>query len=119
MFVWSAVWFVVLALDQFTEFVSGPRRDLLDLAQLLLVFGFPPLIVHTMYLEAHVPEWTGPGARLGDARAGRRCTSPRRLAVVGAMALVLRPGAGSEGRRLDWRCAGHRSSRPPAVYSAW
>ena len=59
MFLWSSVWFVVLALDQFTEFVSGPRRGLLDLAQLLLVFGFPPLIVHTMYLEARVPEWTG------------------------------------------------------------
>ncbi len=59
MFAWSAVWFVMLALDQFDEFVNGPRRNLLDLAQLFLVFGFPPLIVHTMYLEAQVPAWTG------------------------------------------------------------
>jgi len=59
MFLWSAIWFVVLALDQFDEFVSGPRRNVLDLLHLLLVFGFPPLIVHTMYLEGRVAEWTG------------------------------------------------------------
>jgi two-component sensor histidine kinase len=56
-FLLSAIWFVVLALDQFDEFLSGPRRNVLDLLQLILIFGFPPLIVHTMYLEAHVPEW--------------------------------------------------------------
>jgi hypothetical protein len=59
MFAWSAVWFVVLALDQFDEFVNGPRRNLLDLAHLFLAYGFPPLIVHTMYLEADVPSWPG------------------------------------------------------------
>ncbi len=60
LFAWSAVWFVVLALDQFSDIVSGPdQRGWLDLMQLLLVLGFPPLIMHTMYQEAHVADWTG------------------------------------------------------------
>ncbi len=97
MFLWSAVWFVVLALDQFDEFVSGPRRNVLDLAQLLLVFGFPPLIVHTMYLEGHVPEWTG-RARTWATRVLTGMYIASAVAVVGAMALVFGlvrvPGAG-------------------------
>ena len=61
LFAWSAVWFVVLALDQFSDIVSGvDQRGWLDLAQLLLVLGFPPLIMHTMFQESHVDEWTGP-----------------------------------------------------------
>ncbi|MGD9906122.1 MAG: sensor histidine kinase [Vicinamibacterales bacterium] len=70
MFLWSAIWFVVLAIDLFDEFLSGPRRNLLDVLQLVLVFGFPPLIVHTMYLEAHVPEWTGRARAWGSGVLG-------------------------------------------------
>lgn len=72
-FGWSAVWFVVLALDQFIELATGPsRRSWLDLAQLLLVFGFPPLIMQTMAQEAHVSEWTGRARTWADLtlRAG-------------------------------------------------
>ncbi|HUU33639.1 MAG TPA: hypothetical protein VMW48_06220, partial [Vicinamibacterales bacterium] len=58
LFAWSAVWFVVLALDQFSEIARGTtERGWLDLAQLLLVLGFPPLIMHTMFQEAHCDEW--------------------------------------------------------------
>jgi len=61
MFAWSAVWFVVLALDQFIDMTTGvTRRSWLDLAQLVLVFGFPPLIMHTTQREAHVAEWPEP-----------------------------------------------------------
>ncbi|MEZ5419324.1 MAG: hypothetical protein R2708_18570 [Vicinamibacterales bacterium] len=60
LFGWSAAWFVVLSFDQFIDMATGSsRRGWLDTAQLVLVFGFPPLIMHTMYREAHVPEWTG------------------------------------------------------------
>ena len=60
LFAWSAVWFVLLALDQFSDIVSGSsQRGWLDDLQLLLVMGFPPLIMHTMYQEAHVDDWTG------------------------------------------------------------
>jgi hypothetical protein len=87
MFAWSAVWFVVLALDQFDEFVNGPRRNLLDLAQLFLVFGFPPLIVHTMYLEAHVPVWTGRAKAVATA-VFRAMYVVTPLAAATAIALV-------------------------------
>jgi hypothetical protein len=98
MFAWSAVWFVVLAFDQFDEFVNGPRRNFLDLAQLFLVFGFPPLIVHTMYLEAHVPSWPGRARTWATGvLAGMYVATP--LALTMAMSLVFelvrveRPGA--------------------------
>lgn len=87
MFAWSTVWFVVLALDQFDEFLNGPRRNSLDLLQLLLVFGFPPLIVHTMYLEAHVAEWAGRARAIGTAvLRGMYLAAP--LGAAGALALV-------------------------------
>lgn len=63
-FGWSALWFVVLTLDQFTDMTQGPSRQRgLDLVQLILVFGFPPLIMQTMYQEANVPAWTSPARR--------------------------------------------------------
>ena len=106
MFLWSAVWFVVLALDQFTEFVSGPRRGLLDLAQLLLVFGFP-----AAHRPHHVPRGPRagvdrPGARVGDARARRHVHRGTGRARRGDGAGV-RGGAGARARRLDRRLAGH------------
>jgi Histidine kinase len=61
LFAWSAFWFVVLALDQFIDMTTGDhRRGWLDLLQLGLVFGFPPLIMHTTQREAHVREWPEP-----------------------------------------------------------
>lgn len=58
LFAWSAVWFVVLGLDQFFDMATNATsRGWLDLAQLVLVFGFPPLIMHTMYQEAHCAVW--------------------------------------------------------------
>jgi two-component sensor histidine kinase len=88
MFAWSAIWFVVLALDQFDEFVSGPRRNVLDLGQLLLVFGFPPLIVHTMYLEGRASEWTGAG-RAWATRILVGMYAASALALAAALAIVL------------------------------
>ena len=118
MFLWSAVWFVVLALDQFDEFVSGPRRNVLDLAQLLLVFGFPPLIVHTMYLEGHVRGVDRPGAGVGDPRARRHVhrlgagASSRAMALVFGVVRVPAAGGWIGG------AAGRALHRRPAVYSA-
>lgn len=58
LFAWSAAWFVVLGLDQFFDMVTNATsRGWLDLGQLVLVFGFPPLIMHTMYQEAHCATW--------------------------------------------------------------
>ena len=88
LFAWSAVWFVVLTLDQFSDIVSGPdRRGWLDLVQLLLVLGFPPLIMHTMYQEAHVADWTGP-ARAWATRVLTAAYVVSPLATVGALAVV-------------------------------
>lgn len=68
LFAWSTAWFVVLGLDQFIDLATNAAsRGWLDLLQLLLVFGFPPLIMHTMYQEAHCAVWTD-----GPAKAWAR-----------------------------------------------
>lgn len=96
LFGWSAAWFVVLAFDQFIDMATGAtRRGWLDLAQLVLVFGFPPLIMHTMSQEAHVPEWTG-AARTWALRA-----------LWAAYAFALAAIAATLGLVFDlWRLAG-------------
>ena len=89
LFAWSAAWFVVLGLDQFSDIVSGPdRRGWLDLIQLVLVLGFPPLIMHTMYQEAHVADWTGaPRAWATRVLSAGYVASP--LAAVGVLGIAL------------------------------
>jgi hypothetical protein len=88
LFAWSALWFVVLGLDQFIDMVSnGSRRGWLDLATLVLVFGFPPLIMHTMYQEAHVAEWTG-AARTWSTRALVAIYAASFAIMLGVMAAI-------------------------------
>ncbi len=88
LFAWSAVWFVVLGLDQFSDIVSASsQRGWLDHLQLLLVLGFPPLIMHTMYQEAHVDDWTG-AARAWATRVLVAGYVVAPLAAVGAFSLV-------------------------------
>ncbi len=61
LFAWSASWFVVLAIGQFIDMVAGSSSlgGWHDVIVFVLVYGFPPLIMHTMHKEAHVAEWTG------------------------------------------------------------
>jgi len=88
LFGWSALWFVVLALDQFSDIVTGAgRRGWLDLAQLVLVLGFPPLIMHTMFQEAHVHGWPA-ATRAWPRRALVLAYIVSPLAVLWALALV-------------------------------
>ena len=117
MFVWSAIWFVVLALDQFDEFVSGPRRNVLDLLHLLLVFGFPPLIVHTMYLEGRVAEWTGQArAWATGVLVAMYIAATLSLAVAIAIALgVVQVPAPPAGLAGCWR----RCSPSPGSTRRW
>ena len=51
LFVVSAVWFVLHALIEFRNLTGNTERSVLDLAT-FIVFLFPPLIMHTVYLEA-------------------------------------------------------------------
>ncbi len=89
LFAWSAVWFVVLALDQFSEIASGDsRRGWLDVAQLMLVVGFPPLIMHTMFQEARCHEWTG-RSRAWAARGLAAVYVAAPLAALWILAVVL------------------------------
>ena len=82
LFAWSALWFVVLGLDQFIDMATGfTKRSWLDLLQLLLVFGFPPLIMHTTHRESHVGEW--PAAT--RVWAQRALAAGYVLAVAGAV----------------------------------
>ena len=64
--------------------------------QLLLVFGFPPLIMHTMYQEAHVNDWTGaPRAWATRVLVAGYVVAP--LMAAGAFALVLGLWSGWRG----------------------
>ena len=47
----SAVWFVLHALIEFRNLTGNTERSILDLAT-FIVFLFPPVIMHTVYLEA-------------------------------------------------------------------
>ena len=88
LFAWSAVWFVVLGLDQFSDIVSGSnQRGWLDHLQMLLVLGFPPLIMHTMYQEAHVDDWVGE-ARAWATRVLVAGYVVAPLAAVGTFSIV-------------------------------
>ena len=55
LFALSAAWFLVQALIEFIGLTGGTRPAWLDVASTVGVFGFPPLIMHTMYLEAASP----------------------------------------------------------------
>jgi hypothetical protein len=86
LFAWSAVWFVVASVELFEDFVVGPRRGWLDVVELLLVFGFPPLIMHSMAVESELAEWPERRRRWGRvALAGGYAAS----VTVGLYALAL------------------------------
>jgi signal transduction histidine kinase len=51
LFVISAVWFVLHSLIEFRNLTGNSERGLLDLGT-FIVFLFPPVIMHTVYLEA-------------------------------------------------------------------
>jgi hypothetical protein len=51
LFAISTVWFVLHVLIEFRNFIGYTRESLLDLAT-LMVFLFPPVIMHTVYLES-------------------------------------------------------------------
>jgi hypothetical protein len=59
LFVISAVWFVLHALIEFRNLTGNTERGILDLAT-FIVFLFPPVIMHTVYLEAQCDGATVP-----------------------------------------------------------
>jgi hypothetical protein len=52
LFALSTVWFVLHVLIEFQNFIGFTGDSWLDFGT-LLVYGFPPVIVHTVYLESH------------------------------------------------------------------
>ncbi|MEZ5289491.1 MAG: histidine kinase [Vicinamibacterales bacterium] len=87
LFGWSAAWFVVAAASQFADFLTGPGRGWPEVVQVCLAFGFPPLIMHTTYLEGRCDQWA-PRARAWAwwPLAAAYVVAP--LALLGALALV-------------------------------
>ena len=51
LFVISTVWFVLHVLIEFRNFIDYTRESLLDLGT-MMVYLFPPVIMHTVYLES-------------------------------------------------------------------
>ena len=99
LFGWSALWFVVLAAGQFIDMVAGSSSlGWHDVMVFVLVYGFPPLIMHTMYKEAHVAEWTGAarawgGRVLAAAYVGAAAFLGLTMAIVAGLVTVARPDA--------------------------
>ncbi|MGE0812451.1 MAG: sensor histidine kinase [Vicinamibacterales bacterium] len=87
LFGWSALWFIVAAASQFADFLTGPGRGWPEVVQVCLAFGFPPLIMHTTYLEGRCDAWA-PRARAWAwwPLAAAYLAAP--LALAGALALV-------------------------------
>ena len=59
LFVISTIWFVLHILIEFRNFIGFTRESWLDLAT-LMVFLFPPVIMHTVYLESQCGEDSPP-----------------------------------------------------------
>ena len=59
LFVISTIWFVLHILIEFRNFIGFTREGWLDLAT-LMVFLFPPVIMHTVYLESQCGEEAPP-----------------------------------------------------------
>jgi signal transduction histidine kinase len=53
LFLISTVWFVQHSLIEFRLLLGNTSRDWLDLSSLAVVYLFPPVIMHTVYLETH------------------------------------------------------------------
>ena len=63
LFALSTIWFVALLLIEFRTFVGNTDESWIDLAQ-FLVYAFPPVIMHTVYVESQCDD--------GDERVGER-----------------------------------------------
>jgi signal transduction histidine kinase len=79
LFVISTVWFVLHVLIEFRNFIGFTREGLLDLGT-LMVFLFPPVIMHTVYLES---------------QCGDDAPPPRLFRHLLTMMYVLSPVAGA------------------------
>lgn len=51
LFAFSAVWFVVCSAIEFRELTGSRGTDVVEIAGRALTYGFPPLIMHTLYNE--------------------------------------------------------------------
>ena len=61
LFALSTVWFVIHILMEFRKFIGASSENWLDLSQLIVYF-FPPIIMHTVYLESQCDEDAPPPA---------------------------------------------------------
>jgi signal transduction histidine kinase len=59
LFVISTIWFVLHVLIEFRNFIGYEHEGLLDLAT-LMVYLFPPVIMHTVYLECQCEDNAAP-----------------------------------------------------------
>jgi signal transduction histidine kinase len=85
LFAISLVWFVVALLLEFRNFTGGTKEGWLDLAQ-FIVFLFPPVIMHTVYLESQREGEAPPPAIYRYALAGMYMLGPVMAAwMVGAI----------------------------------
>src|SRR5688572_32249227 len=69
LFAISTCWFVIVLLLEFRNFTGYRQEGWLDLAQ-FIVFLFPPVIMHTVYLESQSEGDSAPPASDGSVLGG-------------------------------------------------
>ena len=85
LFAISTAWFVIALLLEFRSFTGYTEEGGLDLAQ-FIVFLFPPVIMHTVYLESHCEGDPPPPAIYRYALAGMYILGPAMAVwMVGAI----------------------------------
>ena len=84
LFATSFVWFVLHTLIEFQSLVGDPREGWLSLGTLVIAYLFPPVIMHTLYLEAHHADQPAPPRIYGRLLAAMYVLSP----LVGAWSIA-------------------------------
>jgi len=75
LFALSTAWFVINLLIEFRNFTGYTREGWLDIAS-FIVYAFPPVIMHTVFLESHHDDETPPPAWAKPALIAMYVISP-------------------------------------------
>jgi hypothetical protein len=84
LFALSFVWFVLHTLIEFRSLVGDTKEGWTNLGTLVVVYFFPPVIMHTLFLEAHAPDQAPPPPIYGRLLAAMYVVSP----LLGAWSLA-------------------------------
>jgi Histidine kinase len=101
----STVWFVLQTVLQFKRLAGGTGYGWLDLVSLVIVYLFPPLIMHTVYAETQAEDGSPAGRRWRRALGAMDVLSPAVAAYVVLAILELVPAPPSLNAAIGFSIA--------------